>query len=483
MRIAIYNNSTNYILLGFLLDYFITSKTDYIIYSLLDQKLIEWNVYYEQIFGITIKYNDINLFDINNFDLVYLLSKDDSLLNSPENQHKIIYFDNENIDCNILMKIDYRFNIIRPFNNWLMPCYKGILQYEKEQLINNITRKRIICINENIQNIEQLEILFDNFEEIDFYIFGSTIDTRKKLYQNINIYEIYSPLLLIHLLKKGTHILCLDNKQIENTKITDSIFLAYIFGCQLIIPKYWNLFYDLKSVITYTDKIIIDYNINLVYNEINSLVRYKNKVLDKSINIKFPYYILKEPKSWFSLIIKELRLPLPNIFVETGTYLGHGIKNVINDFREVHSIELKEEFYKNAVVNFQTNRNVFLHLGDSGDILWKLIYEFNEPVLFFLDAHYSGGETAFGREEEKGVPIIRELSALGKRQFMDIIIIDDMRLFGKSSYSGIENDPIYPLTQFDWTHITLEHMLKTYNRQCIHYMCPDVDRLILIPQR
>jgi hypothetical protein len=185
--------------------------------------------------------------------------------------------------------------------------------------------------------------------------------------------------------------------------------------------------------------------------------------------------------SWFTIIVNLLKMDKPNIFVETGTYLGDGIERVKNDFKFIHSIELHEKWYNHAKDRFKNDNNVFLHLGDSGEVLCNLINEFNEPTLFYLDAHFSGGDTAFGKEDEKGIPLLRELKALGKRNYKDIIIIDDMRLMGKSDFSGLPNDPIYPLTHFDWAHVTVDKMLESYGRICQTYVPNDADRLIIVP--
>lgn len=55
------------------------------------------------------------------------------------------------------------------------------------------------------------------------------------------------------------------------------------------------------------------------------------------------------------------------------------------------------------------------------------------PVLFWLDGHYSGGDTACGVED---CPIVRELRIIAARNEPgDVILIDDARLFGwRKSY-------------------------------------------------
>lgn len=174
---------------------------------------------------------------------------------------------------------------------------------------------------------------------------------------------------------------------------------------------------------------------------------------------------------------------LPKVFVETGTYMGHGVDMVKNSFRQVHSIELKQEFFDTARLKFDGDNRITIHLGDSAEVLASLCESIKESVIFYLDAHYSGGETAFGKEEDKGCPVLRELEVIGKRPYDDIVFVDDMRLMGKASMSGTEGDKIYPLTFFDFTHATVENMMAKYNKPCKTYQCRHFDRMLIIPDQ
>lgn len=146
-----------------------------------------------------------------------------------------------------------------------------------------------------------------------------------------------------------------------------------------------------------------------------------------------------------------------NHYIETGTYLGAGIKNTMNNYKTVHSIELADKWYQFNIEQFKNNNNVKMYLGDSKKILPDLLSNINEPVTIFLDAHYSGGTTAFGDEE---TPLLFELEILKNRKYNDIIIIDDCRLLGKTGMCGCgPNHPIYPAMTYDWSNIT-ENSIK-----------------------
>lgn len=54
-----------------------------------------------------------------------------------------------------------------------------------------------------------------------------------------------------------------------------------------------------------------------------------------------------------------------NHYIETGTYLGDGIKTVINNYDFIHSIELSEKWYNYNIEQFKNNNNVKMYLGDS----------------------------------------------------------------------------------------------------------------------
>ena len=145
-------------------------------------------------------------------------------------------------------------------------------------------------------------------------------------------------------------------------------------------------------------------------------------------------------------------------YIETGAYLGNGIRTVLNaGYDHIHSIELSEKWYAYNFEQYKDVGSVKMHLGDSKIVLPELLNSIREPVTIYLDAHYSGSPTAFGDEE---TPLLHELEILKNREYNDIIIVDDCRLIGKSGVCGAGPEhPIYPTMNFDWTHITDEKIL------------------------
>ncbi|MDD3159854.1 MAG: hypothetical protein PHQ98_02720, partial [Candidatus ainarchaeum sp.] len=57
------------------------------------------------------------------------------------------------------------------------------------------------------------------------------------------------------------------------------------------------------------------------------------------------------------------------------------------------------------------------------------------PAIFWLDAHYSGGNTAKGKQNS---PILQELNLIFKSKLNHIILIDDANYFGTKGYPTIE---------------------------------------------
>lgn len=185
--------------------------------------------------------------------------------------------------------------------------------------------------------------------------------------------------------------------------------------------------------------------------------------------------------NWFVSKIKSINRPVPFVYVETGTFRGEGINNAIGYFEEIHGIELDPIYHHLTKERFMDVPNVQIHLGDSAEVIKYLSIE--EPAVFYLDAHWSGGDTAFGRKEDNGCPVLRELGAIGNRPYNDIIFVDDMRLMGKLEWSG-EDGTDWPRTQFDFRHVTVENMLKKLGwpeKTVDTVMCEDIDRLILMP--
>jgi SAM-dependent methyltransferase len=115
-------------------------------------------------------------------------------------------------------------------------------------------------------------------------------------------------------------------------------------------------------------------------------------------------------------------------FVETGTYLGDTLAQLADDFESLHSIELSSDCYAHASARFADKPQIRLVNADSTSGLDTVLRGLSEDrALFWLDAHYSGGETAKG---QSNTPVKAELETiLAHPHRNDIILVDDLRYF------------------------------------------------------
>lgn len=136
-----------------------------------------------------------------------------------------------------------------------------------------------------------------------------------------------------------------------------------------------------------------------------------------------------------------------DVFIESGTLMADTSLNVCHLFDSVHTIELSEKFYNLSKERIENSgvKNITQHFGDSSTIIPKLLKKLKvDTCVFFLDGHWSSGDTAKGN---KDCPLIEECCAInnlysGKKI---IILIDDFRLFGtynNENWSDISEDKI-----------------------------------------
>lgn len=125
------------------------------------------------------------------------------------------------------------------------------------------------------------------------------------------------------------------------------------------------------------------------------------------------------------------------IMVETGTCYGDMVEAMKSNFDRIYSIELSKDLFEHGMKRFKGAKNIQLIHGDSGTELGRIVNEMSQSALFWLDGHYSGGETAKG---PKDTPIYEELHhILNAQDRGHVIIIDDARCFGTNpAYPSIE---------------------------------------------
>jgi hypothetical protein len=124
-------------------------------------------------------------------------------------------------------------------------------------------------------------------------------------------------------------------------------------------------------------------------------------------------------------------------FIETGTYLGQTTLAMSEVFETCHTIEFDPDLFNRAKANLAGVKNIQAYCGDSAKILPTILSELKEPAVFWLDAHYSGGETGRAGLD---TPIMRELGTIFAHPIKEhVILVDDARDFlGINDYPTIK---------------------------------------------
>ena len=117
------------------------------------------------------------------------------------------------------------------------------------------------------------------------------------------------------------------------------------------------------------------------------------------------------------------------VFVETGTYLARTAMLAHSLFPTVHTVEISEPLFRRNLRKYEGTPGVHFYCGDSRGVVQRLARELAQPVLWFLDAHWFertrepvGGRDAF--------PLWEELDAIAQRPRGDIVLLDDVHVFG-----------------------------------------------------
>jgi hypothetical protein len=120
----------------------------------------------------------------------------------------------------------------------------------------------------------------------------------------------------------------------------------------------------------------------------------------------------------------------PNpVFVETGTYLGDGVRAALEaGFGRIWTVDIDPDKRWTVEQPLPQSPDVVFATGDSAMFLADLAPTLESSATFWLDAHPVG----YFRLLQPDLPLVNELLALSfsPRRPGDIILIDDIRLFG-----------------------------------------------------
>lgn len=126
----------------------------------------------------------------------------------------------------------------------------------------------------------------------------------------------------------------------------------------------------------------------------------------------------------------------PNkVFVESGSYRGDGIQEALQcGFERVISYEVAPHLYQHCQQRFKNDPRVTL-LPRSSVTMGPDLQAINDRITFWLDGHYSGGETHYVNTK---CPLLQELDIIAQHPRHDhTLLIDDVRLLGTDEFEYI----------------------------------------------
>jgi hypothetical protein len=176
--------------------------------------------------------------------------------------------------------------------------------------------------------------------------------------------------------------------------------------------------------------LLIFLGLRISNNDLQELINWKNLY---NYSEPFPNFVKKE-------VFNDFNSP-STIWVETGTLVGDTAKYLSKVSKFVYTLEPSEKYYNLSVKNLTKCKNVKIY-NDTSENKLKDILEIIKPnseVCFWLDGHWSGGDTFKG---ETDTPILSELDTIEKylNKFSKLnILIDDFRIFDIGN-----NVDIYP---------------------------------------
>lgn len=147
---------------------------------------------------------------------------------------------------------------------------------------------------------------------------------------------------------------------------------------------------------------------------------------------KWPDPVLREWKRDFIIWLAG-ETGIRNL-VETGTHMGGMALELSPYFDRIDTIELSPVFYQRSREMLQSFPNIYQHQGSSRVILKEVLSRLIvDPLMFWLDAHFSGGLTA-----HDGDPLPEELKVITQYRPESLILVDDM------SGTAFEDSPVWP---------------------------------------
>ena len=114
----------------------------------------------------------------------------------------------------------------------------------------------------------------------------------------------------------------------------------------------------------------------------------------------------------------------PDVFLETGTFLGHTTRFFLGQGVPVWTVELKWSYYLAARVRLGVAPDLTMIRGRSPEAVRRLGSEGFERPFFYLDAHWWSA-----------LPLAEELGEIATGWRQALIVIDDSKVPGDQGYA------------------------------------------------
>lgn len=160
------------------------------------------------------------------------------------------------------------------------------------------------------------------------------------------------------------------------------------------------------------------------------------------------------------------RLPLTEVFIETGTNKGDSLAAALAaGYPRCLSVEFVDGLHVLAKERFAHEPRAVLFHGSSPDTL-PIMIDPSLTTTFWLDAHFSGSSRAWQDPRYGECPLLQELKVIMAMPWVTwpIICIDDAFIFKEATWAGPSHVLLpYLFTRSHWPSLAeIEAMLPGY---------------------
>jgi hypothetical protein len=241
----------------------------------------------EQVFKRSLPWHHVNEFAPIDFDAIFLLTDDDPTFHEWDPCiHKMICIDHYYVIRNprpFAARIATRVFQNRPEAPHVLSICDAISFEDKMEIVQASNKIHIMTLGSGTIPPDKtvLQELFGNdFEQkIELHIVTRTFALAPTAPQefadcpNIHLYHNATPDECFDLLRKCTFVLCYALHEHHTWhSVSGAMFMAYMFGCKMIMPDEWQDVFQLDSAVTYGGRHVPNRFVDVYSNETQSLV-------------------------------------------------------------------------------------------------------------------------------------------------------------------------------------------------------------------